>query len=289
MTTTGHTDSTMDSPTPHSNGGHWLLPLQNEGAEPTAGQRLPPSTQSPTSQSPTSNPRRTTSASQASPNQQSGTPITQSPSHVYPIPSALVPPAHVQSPAPGTQPLNLPNNATTRHKRIPKVILWWWWWEIGSAFLSTGCIIAIVIILFKIADKPLQDWSLPIQPNSLIAVLTTIGKTAMMVSVVSCLSQLKFRHFASSQPLQHLQLFDDASRGPWGSLMMILSIHKRNPLAVALALITIVGLGIEPSAQQILDFRSDWTVVKNVTAELSVASHYNSSSFSEPYSGTIGM
>ncbi|KAI5862202.1 hypothetical protein GGS23DRAFT_597817 [Durotheca rogersii] len=92
---------------------------------------------------------------------------------------------------------------------------------------------------------PLRSWWLPIQPNSLIAVLTTVAKTAMMVAVASCLDQLKWRHFtASRKRLVYLQLFDDASR------VMILS------------------LGIDASAQQILKFPTHESPPNNVLAEV---------------------
>ena len=146
---------------------------------------------------------------------------------------------------------------------------WWssWWWEIGSVALSLTCMALLVSMLLKSDGMELEKWDMPIQPNSLIAVLTTVAKTAMMVPVASCLSQLKWRHFTggSTDSLYALQVFDDASRGPWGSFMLLLSRNMRiwkrtwngegNAIfAWALAFVTLLALGIDPSAQQILDF-----------------------------------
>ena len=98
----------------------------------------------------------------------------------------------------------------------------------------------------------------------------------MLVVVTSCIAQLKFRHFQESRPLHHLQLFDDASRGPWGAFMMLLVVRMRAVVAALLAVVTIIALGIEPSAQQILEFPTRTSVLEYGTAELGIAESYQS-------------
>jgi len=155
---------------------------------------------------------------------------------------------------------------------------WPWWWEIASISLSIICLIVLLILLLWSNGMSLAAWRLPIQPNSLISVLTTVSKTAMMVAIAGCLNQLKWRHFmTAADSMRSLQLFDDASRGPWGSAMLILKMRRRRVvLAWALALATIVGLGIEPSAQQILDFPQREALMQNATATLGRADDYYS-------------
>ncbi|KAI0815971.1 hypothetical protein GGR55DRAFT_631245 [Xylaria sp. FL0064] len=103
----------------------------------------------------------------------------------------------------------------------------------------------------------------------------------MMVPVASCLSQLKWKHFTSRpRPLDQFQVMDDASRGPWGSFMLLISSFKmRTLLPVSLALVTVVGLGFEPSAQQILDFPERTSALANVSAEIGIATEYLSKAF----------
>ncbi|KAI0097210.1 hypothetical protein GGR51DRAFT_541861 [Nemania sp. FL0031] len=165
--------------------------------------------------------------------------------------------------------------------KIKSPIPWWWWWEIAAALLSITSLIFLFILLYKNDGRRLQSWPLPIQPNSLIAVLTTIAKTSMMVPVAACLSQLKWSHFLKrSRPLDQFQIMDDASRGPWGSFLLLVSGYKiRAPVSTALAFITIVGLGFEPSAQQILDFPERIAPLANVSAELGIAREYVSKAF----------
>ncbi|KAM0817860.1 hypothetical protein AB5N19_03667 [Seiridium cardinale] len=157
----------------------------------------------------------------------------------------------------------------------------WWWWELGSALLSLICISLVIAILVSAGNTPLESWPLAIQPNSLISVLTTIGKSAMVVVITSCISQLKWRYFQTqSHPLSHLQNFDEASRGPWGSLVFLGGAKTRSAVvATALALVTIFSLGFEPSSQQILEFPSRTARIENVTAYVGQALSYQSSAF----------
>lgn len=131
----------------------------------------------------------------------------------------------------------------------------WWWEDIAAAMFSIVCMSMVAAVLVSAHDTPLEDWPASIQPNSIIAILTTLSKVAMLVPITSCLSQLKWRHMSTQpRPLSHLQVFDDASRGPWGSAALMWKLPLQSRLGWALALVTVVALGIEPSAQQILAF-----------------------------------
>ncbi|XXG94969.1 hypothetical protein Hte_001228 [Hypoxylon texense] len=140
----------------------------------------------------------------------------------------------------------------------------------------------LVTLLTKMDNLPLQSWWLPIEPNSLVAALTTIAKASMMVPTASCIGQLKWRHFMT-QPrrLIDLQLFDDASRGPWGSAVLLWSLCFRARVLVTFgfALITIVALGIDTSAQQVLTFPLRETHLNNISVELGRADMYHSKGF----------
>lgn len=159
---------------------------------------------------------------------------------------------------------------------------WWWWWEIGAAFLSATSVFLIIVVLGLVQDKPLASWTHSIQPNSLIAVLTTVGKTAMLLVVSSCIAQLKWTHFEQPKRLSDLQLYDDATRGPWGSFMMLISAIPKDAgeiWAGLLAIITILALAVEPMAQQILNFASQDTLLANSSAAMAKAEAVNSVTF----------
>jgi hypothetical protein len=155
-----------------------------------------------------------------------------------------------------------------------------WWWEIGAAFVSAVCMGLILVILTLADGIALEAWKLPIQPNSLISVFTTIGKSALMVTLAGCLSQLAWQHFASEpRSLDHIRVFDDASRGPWGAMELLVVIGKRGYLARLLAVATVLALGIEPFAQQILEFGNRDVEYAVQSVEIAAASTYQSRAF----------
>lgn len=203
------------------------------------------------------------------------------------VSSSIYPPtprgASLERPSSGdTQSLKVDENPQKRSRGIWGRVNGWWWWEISAALLSIVAMMLLFFLLLRSDTRSLESWTLPIQPNSLISVFTTVAKTSMMVPVASCISQLKWRHFIHhSDKLDALQAFDDASRGPWGSAMLLLSIRRRALIAWALAFVTIVALGIDPSAQQILDFPTRVSSLTNVTAVLGRADNYISKGYQE--------
>ncbi|KAI8633796.1 hypothetical protein F5Y19DRAFT_462068 [Xylariaceae sp. FL1651] len=151
---------------------------------------------------------------------------------------------------------------------------WWWWWEI----------LAMILSIIAIHDIPLEAWELPFQPHALIAILTTVGKAALLVPAASCISQLKWRHFSRyPRKLIDLQLFDDASRGPWGSAVLVwhLAFRARILVTLGFALVTVLALGIDTSVQQIINIPTKESLLGNVSVELGTADMYFSKGFYE--------
>ncbi|KAI0021597.1 hypothetical protein F4780DRAFT_770094 [Xylariomycetidae sp. FL0641] len=149
-------------------------------------------------------------------------------------------------------------------------------------FLSITAMVLLIALLLKIDNLPMERWKLPIQPNSLIAVFTTVGKTALMVVAASCISQLKWRHLIlRPRRIIDIQHFDDASRGPWGATTMIwhLALRARPLIAIGFAVITIVALGIDATAQQVIALPTRETRLSNVSVELGMAEAYDSKGF----------
>jgi len=87
------------------------------------------------------------------------------------------------------------------------------------------------MVLLAHKDKTLQQsWSFSsLTLNGLVAIIATIIRTALMVSVVSELSQGAWNWFSvsdqhSNKPerrLSDLGIIDGASRGPWASLQLL--------------------------------------------------------------------
>ncbi|KAF6808986.1 hypothetical protein CMUS01_13776 [Colletotrichum musicola] len=188
--------------------------------------------------------------------------------------------------------LHFPSDADTQNTQTPKgmrrtrrseasstfvKLSSWWWWEICGCLLCILSSLLLIVFLTQVDQMARQDWAYMLQPNTVISIITTVGKAAMMVPIAACISQLKWAEFRRPARLSLLQNMDDASRGPWGSLVLLTRARRnRIVLVPALAFLTVAAVGFEPSAQQILDFPSRTAMVRNASAEIGMATTYTS-------------
>lgn len=127
-----------------------------------------------------------------------------------------------------------------------------WRLEMFSSSMNLILFGLIIAIFCTMNNRPLDDWPLKISLNAVISILTTACSAAMMHSVSASISQLKWLHFKTRpRRLFNLEAFDEASRGPYGSVKFLLSV-KWN-LATIGALITLLRLGFAPFTQQVID------------------------------------
>ncbi|KAF2818751.1 hypothetical protein CC86DRAFT_153528 [Ophiobolus disseminans] len=146
--------------------------------------------------------------------------------------------------------------------------LFGWWWELAAVVVSLVSMSLILTILCYMNNRLLSDWKLPIQLNSLIAIFSTFARSALLVALAGGLSQLKWNHFEKQHStLDRLQIHDEASRGPWGSVMYLFRMRKDMRAIAALgAVLTILALAFEPFTQQIIEFSPRQTLSSNATA-----------------------
>ncbi|KAH6660957.1 hypothetical protein BKA67DRAFT_510103 [Truncatella angustata] len=128
-------------------------------------------------------------------------------------------------------------------------VLRFWTWEILSLIVAIGLMAATVGILAHYQGQQVPDWPLSINLNTLVALLSTILRAAMLVAVAEVIGQLKYGHFAKPQSLKHLHDFDRASRSVNGSIKLLF-VAPKSLLAVTGALVTIISLAIGPFTQQ---------------------------------------
>lgn len=94
-----------------------------------------------------------------------------------------------------------------------------------------------------------------------------------MLSVAACIGQWKWVYFSSnSRSLSDIDIIEEASRGPLGSLQMIATIPWG--WATLGAIITVLALGIDTFAQQVISTEevTDW--VKDGTASFKLVHGY---------------
>jgi hypothetical protein len=119
-----------------------------------------------------------------------------------------------------------------------------WLLEIISWSISAVCMGAIVGVLICLQDKPLDKWRLAnagITLNTFVATFSRIASAALLLPVSEALGQLKWSWFfeGSSKKMWDFEIFDNASRGPWGSLQLLVRTKGRyvkNPVPMLLSL-----------------------------------------------------
>ncbi|TEA15629.1 hypothetical protein C8034_v001501 [Colletotrichum sidae] len=134
-----------------------------------------------------------------------------------------------------------------------------WTFEVASLCVTVLAAAAIVGVLAAYDGRPLSSWKFQITINAVIALLATVATATMAVVLASGISQLKWIHFKTRrQPLSDMEVFDDASRGTWGALMMLFKL-RGGFLGSFGAFVAILTLAFSPFAQQIATFHARTT------------------------------
>lgn len=148
----------------------------------------------------------------------------------------------------------------------------WWWWELCSWFVSFICVAAIVGMLLAYDGRKQPVTVLPgVTFNAYIATFAAISKAAMILPVSEAIGQLKWMWFREEHQLADFSAFDNASRGPWGSLMLLRTTTYKH-LASLGASITILALAFEPFFQQVVSFPS--RALLDASSSISIATAY---------------
>jgi hypothetical protein len=109
--------------------------------------------------------------------------------------------------------------STTLYDRI---VTDWWWWELLSLLVSLLSISTIVGILLLYSEKKQPDHVIPgVTLNAFISVFAAVAKAALILPVSEAIGQLKWIWFRDQAKLWDFYLFDGASRGPWGSFILL--------------------------------------------------------------------
>ncbi|KAI0196220.1 hypothetical protein EV127DRAFT_331245 [Xylaria flabelliformis] len=141
------------------------------------------------------------------------------------------------------------SSSPTTSSRGPSWIL-----EYISLVLSWITIIALVALVAKIDGICLSSWTAPVSPNTVISILAAIARAPLGFTISSCIGQLKWNWFRKrADSLITFDRLDDASRGPWGSLWLIIWVKASHWVAIGAAIV-IALLAFEPFLQAILSF-----------------------------------
>jgi hypothetical protein len=108
----------------------------------------------------------------------------------------------------------------------------WWLFELASLALGTGATTAIVVILLHYQNKPAPQLNsvmgVKITLNTIIAILATVSRASVLLPVAECICQQKWAWFSgSARPVTELDVFDQGSRGAFGSVVLIWKVNVR--------------------------------------------------------------
>ena len=120
------------------------------------------------------------------------------------------------------------SHLTGRLSWFSKLSLDNWAWELGSAVLCSCILATIVGILFAYNDYSVPDLLDGLTLNAIISLLATLAKSALMVVLAAAIRQEMWLWFIKRpRPLNTVDAFDEASQGPYGSLLLLLSRRER--------------------------------------------------------------
>lgn len=140
----------------------------------------------------------------------------ESPPHGDQRPTSPIPPPD-KAPTPRVQPPSRRQHLRSRWHSIA------WKVEVSSWIASASCFIALVIALRVFDGHPLPQLKFGITPNAIVQILSTLCEFFLEISYGSGVGQLKWLNALQKTPLADFHTIDEASRGAWGSVVLIAS------------------------------------------------------------------
>ncbi|KAF4769302.1 hypothetical protein N7455_008745 [Penicillium solitum] len=172
-----------------------------------------------------------------------------------------------------------PQTATaTEYKRHAVYSPKEWLWELLSSILALVLLVGVGIIFWYMDNKPLSAWPATISLNATVSLLITACSTALMYGVSAFIGQSKWLHFKNGpRKLTDLETFDEASRGAWGSILLLIMLLTTVTWNIATigALITILRLSFSAFAQQVVLIEQRDVISSAGIATFGYAYNYN--------------
>ncbi|KAH7355037.1 hypothetical protein BKA65DRAFT_233075 [Rhexocercosporidium sp. MPI-PUGE-AT-0058] len=132
-----------------------------------------------------------------------------------------------------------------------------WAWEILSLASCIACSTALITILALSHGNNTPQLPYQISLNTVASILATAAKASLLTAVAAAMGQnkwLKFRSDKAVTRLSAVKLFDDASRGPLGALILLFSGRRGRALAVLGAFVVVTSVAFEAFVQQAISY-----------------------------------
>jgi hypothetical protein len=109
----------------------------------------------------------------------------------------------------------------------------WWFLEAASFVWALALFDLYVFLLRKWDNRPVGKWEetvkwrLGLSLSSLVSLIATLLRGAVLLPVTSALGQLKWHYYKQPRPLKTMDRIDHASRGPLGSGRLLLKSGRK--------------------------------------------------------------
>ncbi|KAH4066414.1 hypothetical protein HBI55_148660 [Parastagonospora nodorum] len=147
-----------------------------------------------------------------------------------------------------------------------------WLFEVLSWCVSATSMAAVVGIYVHLKDQPISS-SRSAVLLMMANVLGKVASAALIVPTTEALGQLKWNWFHKSNAMWDFEIFDKATRGPWGAAMLLFRTKGRS-LAALGALLIVLLLAIDTFFQQVVDLPERWSL-ESAVSKLPVTVHYD--------------
>ncbi|KAE8871197.1 hypothetical protein PTNB73_02656 [Pyrenophora teres f. teres] len=132
-----------------------------------------------------------------------------------------------------------------------------WTAETCSCIFALSALLGLVATLLVHQDKPLPDWPQIVSINSIVSIFSMLIRAGVGMVLAEGISQSKWQWFRRARTLGDMEKFDSASRGAWGSFLLLFGFRIKKPYFIASmgAFITIMAAFTGFAAQQLIVFQ----------------------------------
>ncbi|KAE9984936.1 hypothetical protein EG328_008134 [Venturia inaequalis] len=132
--------------------------------------------------------------------------------------------------------------------KFSRMIHHFWMIEVISSLISFLCLGLIVLVFLAYDGKKQETQGIYSGlPTTTVNILITLMRTAMVLPVGTALAQLQWSWFTTEQQLVDMETFADATRGPFGSMVLLSKMTQRRfwHFASIGAILTVLSLPLE--------------------------------------------
>ncbi|KAI2624404.1 hypothetical protein GGR54DRAFT_575637 [Hypoxylon sp. NC1633] len=192
--------------------------------------------------------------------------------------------AMVGNQGPEIQQHDLKKPSSIRSRRLDHTATWTlrtqngWLAEIASLILGILLDIALIVVLRvydgKVAPRFGAVFNGALTLNTIVAILSTGSKAALLYPVAECISQLKWIWFSKDyRKLSDMSTFDNASRGIIGGFALAWDTRLRSLASVG-SFLMLFSLAIDPMSQQLVSLVSQ-QISTPINATIPVAKSFD--------------